>query len=98
MTLQKDPEHNERRFLHQLADFTGKRVLEVGCGEGRVTWQYGRATHQTFGIDVDRDSLRVARVDRPGELTDRVQFACAASEHLPFRKETFDLAVLAWSL
>ena len=98
MTLQKDPERNESKYLHEFADFAEKRVLEVGCGEGRMTWQYARATHQTFGIDLDRDSLRVARVDRPGELTDRVQFACAASEHLPFAKETFDLAVLAWSL
>jgi ubiquinone/menaquinone biosynthesis C-methylase UbiE len=98
MTLQKDPEHNESRFLHQFADFHGKRVLEVGCGEGRMTWQYARATHQTIGIDPDRNSLRVARVDKPGELASKAHFACAASEHLPFSKETFDLAVLAWSL
>jgi ubiquinone/menaquinone biosynthesis C-methylase UbiE len=98
MTLQKDPERSERKFLHQYADFTGKRVLEIGCGEGRMTWQYARATQQTFAIDPDRDSLRVARVDRPAELLDNVHFVSAASERLPFLKETFDIAVLAWSL
>jgi ubiquinone/menaquinone biosynthesis C-methylase UbiE len=98
MTLQKDPERNEAKSLHEFAEFKEKRVLEVGCGEGRMTWQYARATHHTFGIDSDRDSLRVARVDRPGELAGKVHFACAASEHLPFSKETFDLSVLAWSL
>jgi ubiquinone/menaquinone biosynthesis C-methylase UbiE len=97
MTLQKDPERNETRYLHTFADFTGKRVLEVGCGEGRLTWQYARETQFTFGIDLDRDSLRVATIDRPADLAGTVQFTLAASEQLPFPKETFDLAILAWS-
>jgi ubiquinone/menaquinone biosynthesis C-methylase UbiE len=98
MTLQKDPEQNETNRLHTFADFTNKRVLEVGCGEGRMTWQYARETYKTIGIDLDTDALRVASVDRPSELTDKVHFACAASEYLPFSKETFDIAILAWSL
>jgi ubiquinone/menaquinone biosynthesis C-methylase UbiE len=98
MTLQKDPERNEAKFLHTFADFTDKRVLEVGCGEGRMTWQYAKGTHRTIGIDPDPDALRIASVDRPSELEHNVLFACAASEYLPFSKETFDIAVLAWSL
>jgi ubiquinone/menaquinone biosynthesis C-methylase UbiE len=98
MTLQKDPERNESRHLHRFADFRKKRVLEVGCGEGRMTWQYAKETQTTIGVDPDRDALRIARVDRPSDLADRVLFACAASEYLPFSKETFDIAVLAWSL
>jgi ubiquinone/menaquinone biosynthesis C-methylase UbiE len=98
MSLQKDLERNESKHLHQFADFTGKRVLEVGCGEGRMTWQYARSAHQTLAIDPDHDSLRVANVDKPTDLTEKAHFACAAAEHLPFSKETFDLAILAWSL
>ena len=98
MTIQKDPERNESKFLHAFAEFRDKRVLEVGCGEGRMTWQYARETRSTVGVDLDRDALRVARIDRPSDLEDRALFACAASEYLPFSKETFDLAVLAWSL
>ena len=98
MTLQKDPERNEGKFLHTFTDFTDKRVLEVGCGEGRMTWQYAKETHRTIGIDPDPDALRIASVDRLSELEHKVLFACAASEYLPFSKETFDIAVLAWSL
>jgi len=98
MTLQKDPERNEPRYLHSYADHKNKRVLEIGCGEGRMTWRYAKATHTTIGIDPDPDALRIARLDRPSDLEHKVLFSCAASEYLPFSKETFDIAVLAWSL
>src|SRR5512143_3058325 len=98
MTLQKDPERTETKVLHKFADFTGKRVLEVGCGEGRLTWQYAKSTRTTLGIDPDLNALRIAKVDRPFDLADKALFACADSQYLPFSKETFDIAVLAWSL
>ena len=98
MTLQKDPEKNEARYLHTFADFTRRRVLEIGSGEGRMTWQYAKGTQTTIGIDPDRDSLRIARLDRPHDLENKAFFTCAVSEHLPFSKEAFDIAVLAWSL
>lgn len=97
MTLQKDAERNETKYLHKLADFEGKRVLEVGCGEGRLTWQYAKETLTTIGIDPDQDALRVATVDRPADLRSKVCFSLAKAEQLPFSKETFDLAIFAWS-
>ena len=98
MSVQKDPEHNEAKFLHQFADFANKRVLEVGCGEGRMMWKYAKGTYTTIGIDTDLDALRVANADKPSDLAHKVLFTSAASECLPFSKETFDIAVLAWSL
>lgn len=98
MTLQRDPDHNEIKYLYKFVDLKDKRVLEVGCGEGRLTWQYADETRLTLAVDLDRDSLRVARVDRPADLENKIQFACADSIHLPFAKEKFDIAILAWSL
>jgi len=98
MTLQSDPERKESKYLHKFADFRNKRVLEVGCGEGRMTWQYARETRTTIGIDLDTDALRIARADKPADLEHNVLFTASASEYLPFSKETFDIAILAWSL
>jgi ubiquinone/menaquinone biosynthesis C-methylase UbiE len=98
MSLQKDSDRNEIKFLRKLVDLKDKYVLEVGCGEGRLTWQYVDATRLTVGVDVDGDSLRVARVDCPSDVKDIVHLARADSTHLPFAKEKFDIAILAWSL
>ncbi len=98
MSVLKDPEQNETKQLRKFVDFAGKRVLEIGCGEGRLTWRYAASAGEVIGMDLDRDALRVATVDRPSDLENKIHFANAQAEHLPFHKEKFDIAVLAWSL
>lgn len=97
MTIQKDPERTETRYLHKYTDFADQRILEIGCGEGRLTWQYADKAHSVMGIDLDLDALRVATIDRSSDLQNKVSFACADSTYIPFQNEKFDITVLAWS-
>lgn len=96
--MQKDPENKESKILHQLVEFTNKLILEVGCGEGRLTWKYAKFAKQVIAFDHDHDALRIARADCHVDLHKVVHFANANATHIPFSKETFDIAVLAWSL
>ena len=96
--MQKDPEGFERKALHRFVDFKDKHVLEIGCGEGRLTWKYANASSLTVGFDPDHDTLRIARSDSPPDLRSHVHFAQASAKNIPFAKETFDIAILAWSL
>jgi ubiquinone/menaquinone biosynthesis C-methylase UbiE len=96
--VQKDPEGFEKKIIHKFVDFTNAHVLEIGCGEGRLTWKYASTANLTVGFDPDHSALRVARADRPLDLHKQAQFANASASHIPFSKEKFDIAILAWSL
>lgn len=100
MAIRLDPENSEPRALFELADFEGKRVLEIGCGDGRLTWRYaGRAAH-VMAIDPFAVGIRRARESLPPELKDRVEFHHAAFEEFAAagRPSAYDIAILSWSL
>ena len=98
MALQKDPEGTETSFLHRSTEFAGQRVLEIGCGDGRLTWRYANTAGSLIGIDLDAEALTAAASNCPADLVETVSFVRAGSLDLPFPRETFDIAFLAWSL
>jgi ubiquinone/menaquinone biosynthesis C-methylase UbiE len=100
MAVRVDPEGNETRALVELADLRGQRVLEVGCGDDRLTWRYaGSAAHVT-AVDSWEEGIARARQHLPGELQGRVEFYQAAFPDVAAVSEpsSFDRAILAWSL
>jgi 2-polyprenyl-3-methyl-5-hydroxy-6-metoxy-1,4-benzoquinol methylase len=86
----------ELATVRELADLSDKRVLEVGCGDGRFTYLYARDASYVLGIDPKRDEIRSARQARPRDLRNRVQFRVAKTIAPPRRR--FDVALFSWSL
>ena len=100
MAILSDPEKNEVRALFDLADFEGKHVLEVGCGDGRMTWRYAEAAAQVMAIDAFEEAIKRAKENLPDEVRDRVEFRQTSFEDFARECETatFDLAILSWAL
>ncbi len=98
MPMQKDPEGAETRFLHDIVDVTNAHVLEIGCGEGRLTWRYAASADKVVGIDLDTVRLATAHRECPPKLQANTGFTLATTNTLPFPSEAFDLAILAWSM
>lgn len=101
MTLhepRRDPERAERRFLQPYLPQPQDRVLDIGCGDGRLTWLFACTAACAAGIDIDLEELGKAPGARPEAVSARVCFAAAASEAMPFASESFDLAFFTWSL
>lgn len=100
MAVTQDPENNETRALFDLADFDGKQVLEIGCGNGRLTWRFAdRAAHVT-AIDEWSEGIQQAKEDLPEELVGRVEFHDVAFQDFAAASPSsvYDLVLLSWSL
>jgi 2-polyprenyl-3-methyl-5-hydroxy-6-metoxy-1,4-benzoquinol methylase len=97
MPLRIDPEENELRALRRATNWRRKRVLEVGCGDGRLTLRLARLGAQVVAIDPDRDLITKARRQLPPRLADRVRYRVGRAENLEFPSQSFDLVIFSWS-
>lgn len=93
-----DPEDTETAVLHDLVDFSGRAVLEVGCGDGRMTWRYAESTASVLGIDPDEPSIERALASTPKSLRHRVTFRVADITRSRLPRDAFDVAVMSHSL
>jgi len=57
--------HGEADLVDQLVGAPGARVLDAGCGTGRVAIELARRGYGTVGVDVDGDLLSRARAKAP---------------------------------
>jgi ubiquinone/menaquinone biosynthesis C-methylase UbiE len=98
MGVALDPEETETSVIRELVDFTGRDVLDVGCGDGRMTWRFAASTRSLLGIDPAAESIAAARASIPDELRAKVRFEVADITTAELPAAAFDVAVFSWSL
>jgi ubiquinone/menaquinone biosynthesis C-methylase UbiE len=98
MTEIEDPEGNEACVIHELADFAGKHILEIGCGDGRLVWRYAASAERVLGLDPVEADIDQARRGTPSWLRSKVEFRSADVATVDLPSASFDVAVLGWSI
>jgi 2-polyprenyl-3-methyl-5-hydroxy-6-metoxy-1,4-benzoquinol methylase len=93
-----DTEGAHLAAILRAADFRGQRVLEVGSGEGRLTW--GFASHAAFVLAFDpvEGDVATARAECTEELREKVRFEVARAEEIDVPPHSVDLVFFSWSL
>lgn len=95
--MQFDPEGHETAALAQAAPGLG-RVLEVGCGKGRLTRRYAARAGSVLAIDPDASAIAILNTDLPSALRSRVTARTGTLVTLGEPDASFDVVLLAWSL
>jgi ubiquinone/menaquinone biosynthesis C-methylase UbiE len=94
-----DPEGNETAALAQiLPNIEGRRVLEIGCGDGRLTCRYAERAGSVLAIDPDAAAIATFRDSIPSSVRARVEMRVGTLLTLERTERGFDVALLSWSL
>jgi len=100
MPIIKDLKGNELATLNAMVELKDLKVLEVGCGDGRLTWRYAEKAAQVTAIDPDREAIEKAIANLPKTLKGKINFDVSTIEDFAksFRGRKFDLIIFSWSL
>ena len=76
----------------------GKRVLDLGCGDGRFALGVAPLAATVEGLDPDAEAIATARKAAREQSVRNVRFAVGAAQRLPYADEAFDVVLLSWTL
>ncbi len=98
MTPVLDPEGAHLAALRRLGDFRDCRVLELGCGDGRLTLGIASEAASVLAFDPDAEAVARAQQALPAEFAQRVTYRVASGKAIELEPNSFDLVVFSWSL
>jgi 16S rRNA A1518/A1519 N6-dimethyltransferase RsmA/KsgA/DIM1 with predicted DNA glycosylase/AP lyase activity len=94
MAILEDPERHEVRALASLVpSFGGLRVVEIGCGDGRLTRRYAARAASVLAIDPDATAVAALA----GRMKN-VDARAVAIEDLSLPPHSADVVLFAWAL
>ena len=76
----------------------GKRVLDLGCGDGRLALGVAPFATRVDGIDPDAEAVAAAKRNARKAGVRNARFVAGAAQHLPYPDAAFDVVILSWAL
>lgn len=86
--------YGEARLIDAMAP-RGARILDAGCGSGRLGGYLARAGHHVVGVDLDPHLIDVAREDHPAARWEVGNLAELDLRDESGHRQQFDLALSA---
>jgi ubiquinone/menaquinone biosynthesis C-methylase UbiE len=90
--------HDELREWGGPPLVRGKRVLDLGCGDGRLALGIALFAKRVDGIDPDPEAIAAAKSNARKASVRNVRFAVGAAQNLPFPDAAYDVVILSWTL
>ena len=94
----RDRKGVETAAIAAAVTLDGKRILDVGCGTGRLTSFAALRAASVYAFDPAAESINEARASLTPRLRARVKFGVHDAEQLDVPRRRFDVALCGWSL
>ena len=89
-----DPEGKEKQLIAELLGSSAGDLIEIGCGDGRLTKDLVEICGSVTALDPELSSLKEARVDLSGQ----VRLLSGSGEELPLVDSCADTVLFSLSL
>jgi ubiquinone/menaquinone biosynthesis C-methylase UbiE len=76
----------------------GRDVLEIGSGNGRLTWRYAARAASVVGLEPEQTHVLRARATVPVAMQNHIAFRVADAASVELPDAAFDVVVFAWSI
>jgi 2-polyprenyl-3-methyl-5-hydroxy-6-metoxy-1,4-benzoquinol methylase len=94
MAIHEDPAGHELAALATAgASFAGRRVLEIGCADGRLTRRYAEEAASIIAIDADPEAIARLAAKWPG-----IDARATPVDRLELPARSVDVVLFSWSL
>ena len=90
--------HDELRAWGGARLVRGKRVLDVGCGDGRLALGVAPMASSLEGLDPDPEVIAAARQAAASAGIGNARFRVGAAQDLPHADGSIDVVILSWTL
>ena len=98
LIYRRDPDKIELNHLLEFAALDDARILEIGCGEGQLTFLYSDLPSLVIGIDQDSDALENGTNTARNSGQTHVSFLQGSGAQLPLPAQQFDTVIFSSSL
>jgi 2-polyprenyl-3-methyl-5-hydroxy-6-metoxy-1,4-benzoquinol methylase len=88
----------EVRLIERYVGLKGRRILEIGCGDGRLTRQLAPLASRVVAIEPDSAKVALARRLAASEGISNVSFRVGSAERRRRGGDQFEVALFSWSL
>ena len=88
-----EPFSSELQKIEEFVDLSDRDMLEIGCGDGRLSSLLAKKVRNLTAIDPDKAMINLARRDING-----VDFRVGHGESLEFNDKSYDIIVFSYSL